>query len=262
MFWIIWDPFGPVWTLLNNFKQKLVFAQKHLSKTRLCPYGATTWFLSEKAQKCPYGPKIVPNSQKHLGWPFWTLLNHFGMLTSLPCLAIFVCFTGSFFFGTPCTNTTTANIHNKDNYAFCACRHLRFWFDGNNVLQYWVTRPVSGSDLGKLCQCFCLRHSWFSVLFLFWGFLTNEEECKISDIVQGEESQRHWWGVKQKNFQESNRSWSTFGEPLLRVRRWIVGWNQMDLVHGNANDERRKTFSLETGRSKLFWLVDILVEGE
>ena len=166
------------------------------------------------------------------------------------------------FFGTPCTNTTTANIHNKDNYAFCACRHLRFWFDGNNVLQYWVTRPVSGSDLGKLCQCFCLRHSWFSVLFLFWGFLTNEEECKISDIVQGEESQRHWWGVKQKNFQESNRSWSTFGEPLLRVRRWIVGWNQMDLVHGNANDERRKTFSLETGRSKLFWLVDILVEGE
>ena len=68
-------------------------------------------------------------------------------------------------------NTVAANIHIKDKYAFCACRHSRLWFDGNNVLQYWVTRPVSGSDLGKLCQCFCLRPSWFSVLFLFWGFL-------------------------------------------------------------------------------------------
>ena len=33
---------------------------------------------------------------------FWTPLDHFGMLTSLPCLAIFVCFIGAFF-GTSCT---------------------------------------------------------------------------------------------------------------------------------------------------------------
>ena len=102
MFWIIWDPFGPVWTLLNNFKQKLVFAQKHLRQTQLYPYEATNWFLSEKVQKCPDGPKRVPNCQKHL-LPLrtpWTPLDHSGMLTSLRCATIFVSFIGAFFWDT------------------------------------------------------------------------------------------------------------------------------------------------------------------
>ena len=47
------------------------------------------------------GPKTVPNAQKLLGWPFRTLLDHFGTLTSLTLLAIFVCFIGAFFW-TPC----------------------------------------------------------------------------------------------------------------------------------------------------------------
>ena len=50
-------------------------------------------FLFEMVQKVPDGPKTfgkrVSNGQKHLGWPFWYLLDHFGTLTSLPCLAIF-----------------------------------------------------------------------------------------------------------------------------------------------------------------------------
>ena len=29
-------------------------------------------------QRGPDGPKRVPNGQKHLGWPFWSLLDHFG----------------------------------------------------------------------------------------------------------------------------------------------------------------------------------------
>ena len=43
----------------------------------------------------PEGSKGVQNGQKHLGWrldnfgPFWTLLDYFGALKSLPCLAIF-----------------------------------------------------------------------------------------------------------------------------------------------------------------------------
>ena len=31
--------------------------------------------------------------------PFWTPLDHFGMLTSLTCLAFFVCFIGALFLG-------------------------------------------------------------------------------------------------------------------------------------------------------------------
>ena len=36
----------------------------------------------------------------HFG-PFWTPLDHFEMLTSLPCLAIFVCFIGAVYLGHP-----------------------------------------------------------------------------------------------------------------------------------------------------------------
>ena len=64
-------PFGPVWTLL------------------LCPYGATNWFLSEMVQKCPDGPKTVPNGQKHFGWSFWSLLDPFGPLWNVDKPAMF-----------------------------------------------------------------------------------------------------------------------------------------------------------------------------
>ena len=83
MFLTIWDPFGPIWTLLDHFKQKWFFAQKHLRLTRLCPFGEKIDFLPETVQKCPDGPKRVPNGQKHLGWPFWTLLDTFRPLRNV-----------------------------------------------------------------------------------------------------------------------------------------------------------------------------------
>ena len=77
MFLIIWDPFGPIWTILGHFKQKLIFCSEAPPPH---PFGAKNSFLFEMAQKGPDGPKRVPNGQKHLGWPFWTLLDPFGPL--------------------------------------------------------------------------------------------------------------------------------------------------------------------------------------
>ena len=79
-------PSGPFWTILNK---NWYFAPKHLCKTFLCPFGAKTSFLSEMVQKGPDGPKRVPNGQKHLGWPFWSLLNPFGPLWSVDKPAMF-----------------------------------------------------------------------------------------------------------------------------------------------------------------------------
>ena len=89
MFWIIWDPFGPVWTLLNNFKQKLVFAQKHLRQTQLYPYEATNWFLSEKVQKCPDGPKRGPKLSKTSRLTITDPLDPFGPLWNVDKPAMF-----------------------------------------------------------------------------------------------------------------------------------------------------------------------------
>ena len=43
----------------------------------------------ERAQKSPDGPKRVPDGQKHFSLAFWSLLDHFGMLTNHPYLTIF-----------------------------------------------------------------------------------------------------------------------------------------------------------------------------
>ena len=39
--------------------------------------------------------QIVKNIEVYHFGPFGAFLDHFGMLTSLPCLAIFVCFNGA-----------------------------------------------------------------------------------------------------------------------------------------------------------------------
>ena len=171
MFWTIWDPFGPVWTLLNNFKQKLVFAQKHLRQTQLYPYEATNWFLSEKVQKCPDGPKRVPNCQKHLGLPLrtpWTPLDHSGMLTSMLCLSIFVCFIGALFGG-------TLYIY-VPHYHFCGATSISdgiFSLDLTLYLRFFVwwtkkicfVQPRIRFDIFG-CQVFC-QHSSNSSLIIF-----------------------------------------------------------------------------------------------
>ena len=86
MFLTIWDPFGPIWTLLGHFKQKWIFCPKWV--WRRC-FGAKNQFLFEMAQNGPDGPKRVPNGQKHLGWPFWTLLDPFGPLWNVDKPAMF-----------------------------------------------------------------------------------------------------------------------------------------------------------------------------
>ena len=66
-FFTIWEPFGPVWTLLDHFKRKMIFCSKALSPNPSLSFWATNWFLSEIVQKGPDGPKRVPNCQKHQG---------------------------------------------------------------------------------------------------------------------------------------------------------------------------------------------------
>ena len=72
--WVHLDTFGPFQTKINLLPQKDkagfgrgAFEQK-----------AKNHFLFEMVQKCPDGPKRVPNCQKHLGLPFRTLLDPFG----------------------------------------------------------------------------------------------------------------------------------------------------------------------------------------
>ena len=79
-------PSGPFWTISNK---NWFFAPKHLRQTLLCQFGARISFLSEMVQKGPDGPKRVPNGQKHLGWPFWSLLDPFGPLWNADRPAMF-----------------------------------------------------------------------------------------------------------------------------------------------------------------------------
>ena len=74
-------PSGPFWTISDKNE---FFAPNGKSRV---------W------RRCSSSKRVV-NGQKQLGWPFLSLLDHFGMLTSLPCLAIFVCFIGAFFWDT------------------------------------------------------------------------------------------------------------------------------------------------------------------
>ena len=73
MFLAISNPFGPVWTLSDHFKQKWFFVEKHLCQTLLCPYRATNWFFlkwSESVQMGPIGSQVVKNIWRHPAvWP-------------------------------------------------------------------------------------------------------------------------------------------------------------------------------------------------
>ena len=68
-------PSGPFWTISdkNDF-----FARNAQSRGWHGCFGAKYQFLFETVQKGPDGPKRVPNGQKHLGWPFWSLSDPFG----------------------------------------------------------------------------------------------------------------------------------------------------------------------------------------
>ena len=126
----------------------------------------------------PDGPRKVPNGQKHLDWPFrtlldpfaplWTPLDHFGMLTSLLCLAIFVCFIGAFFGG-----TLYIYVHHGH---FCGATYISdgiFSLDLTLYLRFFVwwtkkicfVQPRIRFDIFG-CQVFC-QHSSNSSLIIF-----------------------------------------------------------------------------------------------
>ena len=82
-----------IWTLLECFKQDIDIL---LRSTSANPYfvhlGQKNHFCLNWSKRVQMGPKgflMVKNTQvDHFG-PFRTLLDHFGVLTSLPCLALF-----------------------------------------------------------------------------------------------------------------------------------------------------------------------------
>ena len=85
MFLTIWDIFGLIWTLLDHFRQNLIF---FFGQEALCVFEAKIDFClkrSKMVQMGPNGPKWSKICYiDHLG-PFGTLLDHIGALASLPC---------------------------------------------------------------------------------------------------------------------------------------------------------------------------------
>ena len=102
MFLTTWDPCGPYWTISNDSNDFLLKSTS--AKSYFVLMGQQIDFCLKWSKSVQIGPKrskIFRNiSVFHFG-PFWTPLDHFGMLTSLPCLAIFVCFIGAFILGHP-----------------------------------------------------------------------------------------------------------------------------------------------------------------
>ena len=84
----VFDHLGPLWAHLDPFwpfPTKIDF----LLQTLLCPFGAKNYILSEMVQMGPDEPKRVLNGQKHLGWPYWSLLDPFDPLWNVDEPAMF-----------------------------------------------------------------------------------------------------------------------------------------------------------------------------
>ena len=81
---------GPIRTPLGHCKHKIIFCSgAPPPNPALSIWGEIIHFCLKWSKGVRMGPKRVSNVQKHLGWPFWSLLDLFGTLTSLPSLAIF-----------------------------------------------------------------------------------------------------------------------------------------------------------------------------
>ena len=82
-FWAHLDPFGPFQTRIDIL----------LRSTSANPYfvhlGQKNHFCLKWSKRVQMGPKWVPNDQKHLGWPFWSLSDPFGPLWSVDKPAMF-----------------------------------------------------------------------------------------------------------------------------------------------------------------------------
>ena len=74
--------------LLHPWAQRLLASPSSVQTSSLSILGKKIFF-SEMVQEGQDGPKRVPNGQKHLGWPFWSLLDPFGPLWSVDKPAMF-----------------------------------------------------------------------------------------------------------------------------------------------------------------------------
>ena len=82
-------PLPGIFLKMLVLSQELIFCSEAPLPNPTLSISGKNSFFSEMVQNGPDGPKRVPSGQKHLGWPFWSLLDHFDKLKSLPCLAIF-----------------------------------------------------------------------------------------------------------------------------------------------------------------------------
>ena len=100
MFLTIWDPFGPVWTLLDHFKRKMIFCPKAPPPNpTLSFWGNKLIFVSNGTKVSTWaqkGPKLSKTSRL-------TLLDPFGPLWNVNKPAMFghfLCFIDVFFWVT------------------------------------------------------------------------------------------------------------------------------------------------------------------
>ena len=82
----VFDILGPFWAHLDTFGS-------FQTKTNFLPDEDKEGFGGGAIEK--KRPQIVKNIEVYLFGPFGAFLDHFGMLTSQPCLAIFVWFIGA-----------------------------------------------------------------------------------------------------------------------------------------------------------------------
>ena len=125
LFWAHLDTSVPFQTKINllphkdkvgfgggAFEQKLIFV----------------WNCSKGSKRAQKGPKWSKTSRLTIldpFGPFWTPLDHFGMLTSLLCLAIFVYFIGAFFGMNATFNSFIPSLDVRKNE--CNFHHLSFF---------------------------------------------------------------------------------------------------------------------------------------
>ena len=75
MFLTIWDIFGLIWTLLDHFRQNLIFCSKLLwPRSTLCFWGEKLIFVLKGPKRCKWS-QMVKNM---LYWPFGTIWDPFG----------------------------------------------------------------------------------------------------------------------------------------------------------------------------------------
>ena len=82
-FWAHLDPFGPFQTRID------ILLRSTSAKPYFVHLGQKNHFCLKWSKRVQMDPNGVPNDQKDLGWPFWSLLGPFGPLWSVDKPAMF-----------------------------------------------------------------------------------------------------------------------------------------------------------------------------